>query len=160
MSGPFSSMIQLSDREARLEFSGSLNESAVLPRVPDKPIIRISLRNCLALNSIGTRLWSVWLRQLPATSSILLEDCPLIFVKAFNQVQGFLTSNTRVDSFIVPFYSERTGESADVQFKRGKHFTNAGPLINAVPVVIDSQGNRMEMDIVAESYFSFLTKVS
>lgn len=68
-------------------------------------------------------------------------------------VKGLLNANTKVVSFYIPFYSEKTGERADLLVRDGRDFS-AGrkPKFNPPN---DRNGEPMEMDVL-DDYFAFL----
>ena len=59
-----------------------------------------------------------------------------------------------VKSFVIPFFSDVSGESRDFIAVRGTHFDGKGRL--NLTEIKDSQGNVMEMDVVPGMYLSFL----
>ena len=144
----------LNSGENQVEISGYINESAIFTDVAQFATIRVSLGGVVGLNSPGTRNWCRWLKLIAPPTQVLLEKCPAIFVKAFSQVSGSLTENSKVMSFYVPFYSEKCGERTDILFVRDQHFGANG--ITEMPKVVDSKNNLMELDVTPESYFLFL----
>lgn len=133
--------------------SGSFDESAVLPPILLAPTIIICLREVERLNSVGTRTWCEWIREVPADVKIYVENCPFTFINAFNDVFGSHPRNLQVRSFFVPFVSEATGERKDILFTRGQDFDSQS--VKAPPTVLDSLNRRMEMDVLP-GYFGFL----
>ena len=138
----------------KLSFSGHLNENAVLPEFKRFSNVIINLRDVKYINSAGTRTWCTWIKTIPIGTKISFEECPMLFVRAFNYIIGFLPQNSIVDSFSVPFVSDDEEEFTVLLFRRGEHFNEHG--IKQVKV-LDSKGKPMEID-VANSYFSFLKK--
>ncbi len=134
------------------EVSGYVNENAGFPSMADAtPEMVVSLQAVTGLSSIGTRAWCDWVATFPPTSTVYLENCPVIFVKGFNRVVGVLTPKTKVRSFYVPFFSEKHGRKDalfGVDLATGK--------ISATKVV-DADGVTMEMDVLPD-YFNFLKK--
>jgi hypothetical protein len=137
-----------------VEISGLINEFAEFPNVKISPIVRVSLKGVTGLNSVGTRNWCNWIGSIQSPSTIVLTDCPVIFVRAFNQVEGALPANASVFSFLVPYISEITDEYKDILFIKGNEFTEEKGV--RPPNIDDSKGNRMDMDVVFGSYFEFL----
>lgn len=135
--------------------SGTFDETAVLPKIDLAPVIVVCLRNVVRLNSLGTRTWCDWVREVPASVQIHVENCPFTFVNAFNDVFGSHPRNLVVQSFFVPFVSEATGERRDILFQRGDHFDDDGNV--RPPRVLDSLQRPMEMDVLPD-YFGFLKR--
>jgi len=135
-------------------FSGALDEHAKFPesRPVSKAIIRVG--GITLLNSQGTRLWIGWIQRFRPPLQVHLEDCPVLFVKNFRLIKGFLPDHFVVNSFILPFYSEATRERRDVLLERGIHY-GRGIKLN-VPEQLDSQGGKMEIDVIESTYLSFL----
>lgn len=136
--------------------SGYLAESAKLPILEVAPIIKINLGKVTGLNSYGVRWWCHWVKPAPSTTSIILEECPMVFVKSFNTVAGFLTANMDVVSFYVPFYSPVDETRQDVLYKKGVHF-NGAELKH--PTILGLNSTPLEIDTAA-NYFKFLERKS
>jgi len=147
-----------SEQAGRLQIivRGMVNEKAEFPKIPPVPELYIDLEKVEGLNSTGTRNWCFWVRQIPSPTQIYLEKCPILFVKAFNQISGALPSNASVQSFFVPFIADESGERKDILFVRDENFSDSSSL--QIPVVFDSGGKLMEMDVLQQSYFEFLKR--
>lgn len=137
-----------------VEITGAINEHAQFGEVRTAPKININLTGVTALNSVGTRAWCLWIQRFREPAEVSLEGCPPIMVKSFVSVKGFLTDRCVVRSFVIPFYSDVSGEGRDFLAIRGNHYDAKGRL--NLPEVKDSQGNLMEMDVVPDQYLSFL----
>lgn len=138
-----------------VELVGQIDESASFPELKSEGLIKINLRGISRLNSVGTRAWCLWIQRFRAPAEIVLIECPVIMVKNFTLVKGFLNDRCRIYSFIVPYYSERTGERRDILLTWGKDFDSKGLL--RLPEVTDKAGNPMEADVIPESYFAFIS---
>lgn len=154
MADQFSTYITTVKDQTVMELRGRLDESAHLPKIEEKFNLRIQLKELKAVNSYGIKVWCQWVQQNSHVYSIALCECPFVFVKHFNTVQGLLTSNMTVLSFYVPFTSDQTDERKDVLLYRGTDFDQGTEV--KLPVVYDSQGNQMELDVQPELYFGFL----
>lgn len=137
-----------------VDITGAINEYAQFGDVRAADKININLSGVTALNSVGTRAWCLWIQRFRAPTEVDLEGCPAIMVKSFVSVKGFLTDRCVVRSFVIPFFSDVTGESRDFVAIRGSHYDAKGRL--NLPELKDSLGNVMEMDVVPEQYLSFL----
>jgi hypothetical protein len=141
----------------KLDFSGPLDEATVFPKVnPAVTAITINLREATRLNSNGARAWIVWISSISPKIPIVLEECPVIMVKSFALIKGVLTPNMEVTSFYVPYTSDNSNERATVLFEKGRHYFQDGRI--ELPVVKDSQGDPMDLDVIQDSYFSFLKR--
>lgn len=151
---PFTFSSQIHGLETHIEISGFVNETAKFPAVNVTPILRISLREVKGLNSVGTRAWCDFLATLKSASEVWLDQCPVLFVKAFNQVKGAILPNCIVQSLVVPYYSDASGEGTDVLYVLDQDFRKGGSF--NIKSVMDSKGQPMEPDVVLNTYFGFL----
>lgn len=138
------------------EMSGYLAEAATMPMVQIAPLIKINLGKVTGLNSYGVRWWCQWIKPIPMTTKIILSECPMVFVKSFNTVSGFLTANMEVESFYVPYYSSVDETRQDILYIKEKHFGTEGL---KHPVVLGKNQTPLEID-AAGNYFKFLEKKS
>lgn len=137
------------------ELSGYVNELSVFPKPVFAPTVRINLENVTGLNSVGTKIWCTWVAMIKPPTLIRLEKCPFIFIRCFNQVSGSYLDNMQVISMKIPYYSEGTGERSEALLLRDTHFDARGKI--AVPDLLDSKGNKMDLDVTDE-YFRFLIR--
>lgn len=138
-----------------LSVKGPIDEKASFPNISPSERVIVDLVEVLRLNSTGTRTWCLWMASIPASAELVLENCPVIVVKNFTGIKGFLRPNCTINSFAVPFYSQETDERRDIIFRRGENFGNGIKI--AIPKIKDSKGNVMEVDISPEQYFGFLS---
>jgi hypothetical protein len=153
VTSPFQIKSRVEGENTFVEIGGAIDEHAKFIEIKATPKVVVNLSSVSFINSIGTRAWALWLRQFPAPTDVILTGCPVLMVKGFGSVKGFLTDRCQVKSFYVPFYSDKTGERKDILAERGIHFTSNQ---TTFPEIKDSQGVPMEMDVVPELYFSFL----
>jgi hypothetical protein len=153
--------IQITGREKLVvRMSGKMNESSDLEMisVPNADSVEIDLIDLTLINSVGIRIFKDWIFKIKAPI-ITLSYCPRIFIDQVNMVVDFLPKHARITSFYVPYFNEASGEEKAVLFVRGEHFTveNGKPEIK-LPVVTDSAGSEMEVDVLGDRYFQFLKK--
>lgn len=140
----------------RVALAGELREDSAMPELSesgDKLII--NLNEVTGLNSVGTRLWCRFVADATTKyGEVLVEEAPMLFVKAFSQIQGAINKKCKVVSLKVPYYSESSGENKNVSVKLGEHyFPDRSPTL---PEVKDSTGQPMEVDVIEDAYFAFL----
>lgn len=116
--------------------------------------IHFDLEGVRSINSCGIREWIKWL-STAKTAQIQFMNCPKIIVDQINMVDSFLPQNAQVMSFYVPYFNEDTGEEKNILFKRDVEFSKDNL---KAPVVKDSKGNDMEMDVIESKYFKFLKR--
>ena len=151
----FTATVERRDQTTFVKLAGPIDEHAQLPPLPPGlPIVVVHLAGVTSINSIGSRAWLGWVQRLGSTTRLQLEECPVVFVKSFNMVRGFLAENARVGSFFVPYFSDQTGERRDLLAVRGRDFDVGQKVTLTAPR--DSAGNAMEMDVVEDAYFAFL----
>jgi hypothetical protein len=74
-----------------------------------------------------------------------------VFVNQLNLVDGFLPPKTEIESFFVPYFSERTGEETQVLFTKFLEYKVMGGKIKlTLPDVRDSNGDKMEIDTMED----------
>jgi hypothetical protein len=136
---------------------GPLDEDMSFNKVQlnDAKEIVLNFEHVNGIKSFGIRELIRWLGSYKS-AKIIYSRCPKIVVDQINIVDGFLPRNAFVESFFVPYYSEATGEETQVLFRYGHEFDGA----NVTPPgdIVDSQGNKMEMDAIWDKYFRFLDK--
>jgi hypothetical protein len=157
MTAAFSTSIGTSPNGSTIVLSGYLNELATLPSMKKEQKLTIDLDAIIGLNSIGTRKWCLWIAECSNLyEKIALENCPVIFVKTFNQITDSLTDKCLVNSVKIPFYSDAIDERKMVVLYLGKDYSFDG--LFQVPQIKDSTGNLMEIDIITENFFNFMKK--
>jgi hypothetical protein len=153
----FNVQVSQQDNKVIAVVSGYVNEYAKFPALPEADYVIIDLGAVKGLNSVGTRSWCAWLKDIKHTTKIVIEKAPVIYVKSFNQVKHSYPDNAQILSFVVPYFSDANDERKDVIFKFNENFNNNGP--TTLPKVVDSKGVEMEMDVIPEAYFAFLERV-
>ncbi len=157
MTTPFSTSIGISPNGSKIVLSGYLNEIASLPAMKKEPHLTVDLDAVVGLNSIGTRKWCQWIAECNSLyEKITIENCPVIFVKTFNQIAGSLSERCSVSSVKIPFYSDAIDERKIVTLHLGKDYSFDG--LFQIPQIKDSTGNAMEIDIITENFFDFMKK--
>jgi hypothetical protein len=135
---------------------GTLDEHAELPKLQTHPLVQINLEQLTNINSIGVRKWIRWMQEMIQQPKIVLDYCPVIFVKNLSSIKGMLTSNMQVNSFYVPYYNDTYGERKNILFRRGAEFHDDGRL--TLPKILKSDNQEMDIDVIEDIYFSFLKR--
>lgn len=106
-------------------------------------------------NSTGIRDWIQWIAPLADKRNvkIFLYTCPETVIYLINMVSDFSPRNAEVNSFYVPFFSDKTSETKRVLLRRGTDFT--GDKVK-LPEVLDQNGTIMQIDVIEKKYFKFL----
>jgi hypothetical protein len=116
--------------------------------------IDLFLGGVKAINSCGIREWVRWISEIGSAVSITFHECSKPIVDQINMVKGFLPTHCRVESFMVPYYSESTEESKLILFRNGVEF--GSKKVNPPANIVDSSGNQMDLDVVEKRYFNFI----
>jgi ABC-type transporter Mla MlaB component len=132
--------------------SGPVDESAVFQAFRTSGTIKIDLAGVTRINSVGIRVWCLWLQRFREPTEVVLLNCPMCMVSNFAKIRGFLTPRCKVYSFVIPFCSEATGERRDYIATWKKDFSDGN---FSLPELKDSRGNKMVLD-VDDAYFKFL----
>lgn len=150
----------VSDKITTLHLKGSLDEhSSALDGVEVNPDfdLHLDLKDLTAINSLGIRNFHDWIFGVKC-QKLKLFHCPRVFVNQLNMVDGFMPSKTEIESFFVPYYAEETGQEVQVLFTKYLEFKyERGLLRLSVPKIQDSKGHTMELDVMRDQYFRFLT---
>lgn len=152
----FLAKMNVNSVENILELSGDLDENSQLPTFKERKNIRINMGKVTSINSYGVKIWCTWISGHKEWDAIIIEEAPFVFIRHISSVRGFITPNTTILSFYVPYFSEDTQERKDVLFLREREFFKDGSL--KIPEVMDSKGQKMELDVIESSYFAFLKK--
>jgi hypothetical protein len=110
----------------------------------------------VVFNSSGIRDWIRWLQPLSSQRSsvtIQLFQCPESFVQLINMISNFVPTNAEIMSFYIPFYSENTRETKRALLTKGHEYLEDKI---ALPEVLDSEGQKMEVDVEVPKFFRFL----
>lgn len=116
--------------------------------------IDLYLGGVRAINSCGIREWVRWVSEIQSGVTMSFHECSKPIVDQINMVKGFLPPNCRVESFLVPYFSEATEESKMILFRNGIEF--GSKKVNPPPNIVDSDGNPMDLDVVEKRYFNFI----
>ncbi|WII71421.1 hypothetical protein QJS83_13205 [Bdellovibrio sp. 22V] len=140
-----------------LEISGIIDEHVDFPELvlAENRDVLVDLSRFESINSVGIRSWIEWISK-QKFRWMFLQKCPRVFIDQVNNVHGFLPENSVILSFYAPYYSEVTDEEAQILFRQGEHFSK-GKIIE-MPFVLDSDLNRMSLDVFPEKYLRFLPR--
>jgi hypothetical protein len=102
------------------------------------------------LNSCGIRDWIEYISQL-SPARLIYVNCPVQFINQINTVSGFITSNTEIQSFFVPYYCEQCDHERHVCVKTNDLFKFHLPR----PTCFSCQ-KTLELDVNEDNYLRFL----
>lgn len=153
----------ISDKCTTILISGSLNQYAsALDGVVVNPEfdLHVDLKGLNAINSLGVRNFHAWINKVQCPK-IRFFYCQRPFINQLNLINNFLPKHAEIESFFVPFYSERTGEEVSSLFTKYLEYRKVdGEVILNIPIIYDSQGDKMDIDVARDQYFRFLNYYS
>jgi hypothetical protein len=141
----------------KISIIGFIDESINLADYPLKGAKQVDfyLGKMKGINSCGIREWVKWMDSL-GTAAVNFYECPKAVVDQINMVRGFLPKTGNVKSFYVPYYSDEAGTEKDILLTVGVEVHGAE--VKLPKEVKDPDGNLMELDVVKDNYFKFLTR--
>lgn len=137
-----------------LAIEGKIDEDATLDEMNQIPVqkVYINLGKLLSINSSGIRKWINWMASF-GDRKIYIHEAPRFFIDQANMVAEFLTPQTKVVSFYLPFFSEATEEEKNVLVDTTKAL--ASGQFQMPEDVKDSKGELMEVDVNLPKYLAF-----
>lgn len=153
----FNITINQAEKKKTVHIEGVLDEDFIFSKYPltDADEVEFHLGKLKNINSCGIREWINWMGTIKSVN-IKLVECPKVIVDQINMVQGFISKNTVVESFYVPYFNEESGTEKNVLFSLGKEYSNGE--IKYPATVTDEAGKPMEVDVIESKYFKFLKK--
>ncbi len=142
------------------ELSGAINEtfapfvSTLSKQLPRLSYLHFNLNGITLINSSGTREWTKLIGNAQDIE-ITISHCPKVFIDQVNTVEGFLTSNCRINSFYVPYFNEEANKEMNLLLEKGKQFTESDIQIKQS---ITEGGVQYQLDIIEKTYFRFMKK--
>ena len=139
-----------------VEFSGDLDENANLAGLLSRlsGVVVFSLAGIGRINSAGIREWIEFLRDLrPRVGELIFTHCSTPFVVQLNSIYNFRGS-ARIESFFAPYVCKKCGtEEAKLLLARDLATQRE---VRVPDFSCDECGYNMDLDEVAERFFSFL----
>lgn len=144
---------------------GSLGETSDLfkYRAEGAKTLIVDLSQATYINSVGVKTWILWTVKLPATCTLHLRNCPLLFVNQVNTVVGFVPSTAVLDSIQLPWICPKCSSTQSILLSHGKDYeysqAGKGPVFR-LPKRVDCGKCRLEMepDFMQVKVFSFLLR--
>lgn len=111
------------------------------------------------INSLGIQKWVKFMAGIPSDIRIVFHKCPPRIVNQLNLFADFTAKKpVHFSSFQAPYYCEKCDESRDVLLEEGKHFSKAQ--VTSPSQACPKCGSTMELDAIADKYFSFLKRAA
>lgn len=136
-------------------FIGSVDEAFKFPAVDAKfSKLFVDLDHVSYVSSFGVKNWVSWVATLPKTIEVEFSRARYSVISNVNSVHGFLPTKCKIKSLYAPFIDSNGNDSVEILLEEGKHFFQGGKL--ALPEIINSSGNKLEIDVVEAKFFRFL----
>lgn len=91
-------------------------------RVDNQTEVHLDLSKMTFITSVGVKNWIGWTMKMPASSRIVLCECPYVIINQINTVHGFLPAGSEVKSFHAPFACEKCGTEVSHRLELGKDY--------------------------------------
>lgn len=159
--------IEITEKEDSniIAFTGRINEEAELPDLTpyqNKPLI-VDLNKVTFINSLGIRLWILWVEKHPEVSFSFMNIPPTILDQV-NLIKDFLPKGSAILSFYVPTYCEECDIENNVLFKEGEDFTwSPEQKLVKEPLQLapcKECNNEIELNIQPQKFFGFFKSYS
>lgn len=154
--------VKIEQVEGRVIFnlSGALNETfasfvlTLTKQLPKLLFIEFNLSGITLVNSSGIREWAN-LIEAAQHVEVKLTHCPKVFIDQVNTVEGFLTSNCKIESFYVPYYNEAINLEKNLLLSRTKDYSASE--VKIVSTIIEDNIT-YQIDVIEKTYFRFVKK--
>lgn len=158
MNSLYIKVTRLEGESQKIGLEGSIDENTNFHQFnfPISTDVVLDLEKVTSINVHGVKKWMDWAYNTLSRSSITLIHCPPCIVDQINTFEKFLPSHAVIDSFYVPYYSNKSNSEKKILFQRGKEFKEGE--IFPPDLLLEEEGEDMEIDVVEERYFSFILK--
>jgi hypothetical protein len=143
-------------QDVRVALDGCMDENCVLPIFKDEiqGKLIIDLEKLTMVNSLGSRRWQKWIKDVRAQGGISLVRCSTPFVAQVNVLQGFVPPAVKIESFLVPYLCTKCAHEEHLLFTVGKDTSVTDERI------CPTCGGTSKLDVHKSHYFNFLDKKS
>lgn len=143
---------QQKGKTGHIQIFEAIDEFSKFPEVSGLEELVVDFDGLTRLNSVGIRIWLVWIGSLKGVRTMHLENCRPRFIDQTVFIADMVPPFAQVKSFYVPFFDEESGKSKEVKLVYGVDYDSRKLTL---PQVVSDQGQPMELD-VNDAYFRFL----
>jgi hypothetical protein len=137
--------------ETLVTFEGEVDETSDFSELADlSGRVTFDLKGIERFNSEGIRRWVKFIMGLHMVDELVMVRCSVAVVAQLNLVRG-LKGTFRIESFYIPYTCVETGEE-----ELHLHLAEEIDDPDNPPVPESAPGRTLELDDLAERYFSFL----
>jgi hypothetical protein len=139
-------------------FDGEVHENfkARSITLPEANACVINLAGLRSINSLGVREWAQFLLSLTKKSTVVLEECSVVFIDQANIVPQIL-AGARVASFFAPYFCPQCNIELNCKLSVANHRKKLSE--RRAPQIIHSCGAELQFDALEESYFFQVEKI-
>ncbi len=114
------------------------------------------------VNSSGIQGWVRWLQEiqkLAPDTKFMIQMLPANFAKLSNNIRDFFPKQSKIESFVAPYFCEKCNVSFNVIFKKGSNWQNqwtGAELVQKISTAACTDcGTTAKIDTPAEAYLNF-----
>ena len=144
---------------------GEISATTEFPKletVSDKSKILLLLDEAGYVNSSGIQGWIRWLQEiqkLAPNAKFMIQMLPANFAKLSSNIRDFFPKQSKVESFVAPYFCEKCNTSFNVIFKKGSNWqsewTGAELVQKISTAACTCCGTTAEIDTPVEAYQNF-----
>lgn len=155
----FEVRIEQTEDEVIFHLTGAINETMApfVLELKDKlkkiSFIQFNLDGIVSINSTGTKEWARLMAGCDKVS-VVLSNCPKVFIDQINAIKGFLPRNCKVRSFYVPYYCDDHGLEKKLLYVTDE-LSSIDPEIG-IPDKIVEDLKTYDIDVIKARYLAFL----
>lgn len=140
-----------------VELIGTIDEDADFKELMglEQKKISFDFNQITMINSCGIREWIKFIEKIPASCSIVYNNCPQIIIEQINMVHGFFKQGAIIKSFYAPYFCEKCNKEAKVHLNTDQVKNRKAPTVDCP----NCGEKNIEFDAIEAQYLSFLGKV-
>ena len=144
-----------------------IGEISAITQFPELSLISNQTKIILQLdeagyvNSSGIQGWIRWLQEIQKVApdlKFMIQMLPANFAKLSNNIRDFFPKQSKIESFVAPYFCEKCNTSFNVIFKKGSNWQSewtGAELVKKISTAACSCGTTATIDTPAEAYQNF-----
>ena len=132
-----------------------------LSQISNQTKIILLLDEAGYVNSSGIQGWIRWLveiQKLAPDAKFMIQMLPANFAKLSSNIRDFFPKQSKIESFVAPYFCEKCNVSFNVIFKKGSNWQaewTGVDLVKKISTAACSCGTTAKIDTPAEVYQNF-----
>jgi hypothetical protein len=149
------------DKFYKISITGWLSEGCDLPnlKIPNNEgVLFLDCDQLWGMNSIGIRLWSLWIKSLTQGGfhRFEFENFRSSILQTISIFKNLLPPNSAVNSFYLRYWNEELEKEIEIRLTRGQHFsTDRMTIPKTFTYKVDGQDKVFELDEFFEKLLFF-----